>query len=221
MAERILVSDFDGTISRRDFYSCVVEELLDASALQPWHEYVAGRLTHFEALRQIFAQIRAGEEALETVFGLMEVEPELGSCVENLRKAGWDIVVVSNGCGWYIEKFLQRAGVEVPVHTNPGRYHPDTGLEMMLPVDSPFFDPEVGISKGAVVRAMQGQYGPAQVAFAGDGRPDVDPALCVDPERRYAREWLAGELTRLGEPFQRIERWRDVVSHLTRTESGS
>ena len=174
MSSHVLVTDFDGTITRRDFYSCVVENLLMPNDLEPWHLYTSGRITHFEALRRIFANIRANEADLEEVMQAMNIDPDLRAGFERLRDAGWEVIIVSNGCQWYIDRFLAGAGVTAPVYSNPGRFDPAHGLIMELPTDSPYFDPETGIDKRAVVEDYRSQG--AAVAFAGDGRPDVAAA---------------------------------------------
>jgi len=209
----ILVTDFDGTVTLRDFYTCVVQELLEPGDLQPWHDYVAGKITHFEALRRIFVRIQASErEVEERILPRMELEPRLRESVTELREAGWEIVVVSNGCGWYIDRLLAAAGVELTVHTNPGHFKAGGGLVMELPRDSPFFETETGISKLAVVEDARSRSD--RVAFAGDGRPDLSPALQVEPASRFAREWLAEELERRGDDFHRIETWSDIADTL-------
>jgi len=52
------------------------------------------------------------------------------------------------------------------------------------------------------------------VAFAGDGRPDLEAALLVEPGLRFARGWLAKELGRRGEGFRPFERWAEVAGAL-------
>lgn len=208
MGSKVLVTDFDGTITRRDFYTCVVEKLLTPGDLEPWNLYTAGAITHFEALRRIFAAIRADEEALEEVMGAMTIDPELRVGFERLRDAGWEVVIVSNGCQWYIERLLAAAGVTAPVYSNPGRFDSAAGLIMELPNDSPYLDPDTGISKRAIVEDHLSRS--AAVAFAGDGRPDVAPALLVPPERRFAREWLAHHLEKTGNAYRRFEGWSEV-----------
>jgi 2-hydroxy-3-keto-5-methylthiopentenyl-1-phosphate phosphatase len=54
----VLVSDFDGTMTRHDFYKLAIESLLSPDTPDYWAEYRAGTITHFEALRQYFAAIR-------------------------------------------------------------------------------------------------------------------------------------------------------------------
>lgn len=213
---KVLVTDFDGTITRRDFYSCVVEMILQPADLEPWHDYTQGQISHFEALRRIFARIRVPESELNRVISEMQIDPLLKDAVERLHRAGWEVVIVSNGCGWYIDKLLRQAGVTLPVHTNPGEYSPDTGLALELPSDSPYFCEEVGIRKGYVVKDLLSQG--SEVAFSGDGRPDVEPALLVPREIRFAREWLAEYLTERDEEFRHFRVWSEIADMLIREE---
>lgn len=211
---RLLVTDFDGTMARQDFYRCVVDRLLTEDDLGPWHDYAAGRISHFESLRQIFARIRVPEAELRALLDLMEFDPGAAAAIELLRAHNWDVWIVSNGCGWYTEQLLARQGIDVPVHTNPGEYDAAHGLQVRLPTDSPFLDPDVGVSKAAVVRQAiaSGQY--EELAFAGDGRPDREPALLVDAGRRFARGWLAETLAEQGRPFVAFDVWSEISETL-------
>jgi 2-hydroxy-3-keto-5-methylthiopentenyl-1-phosphate phosphatase len=53
-----------------------------------------------------------------------------------------------------------------------------------------------------------------RVAFAGDGRPDLEPALLVKPEFRFARGWLADAFRERGEKFHPFERWSQIADRL-------
>lgn len=216
MSPKILVTDFDGTITRHDFFTRVVETLLTADDLAPWHLYTAGEITHFEALRRIFARIRAEDSELDAVLASMDIDPDLRSGFARLEAAGWTVVVVSNGCGWYIDRLLRAAGVTATVLTNPGRFDPEHGLIMELPVSAPFFSPETGIDKRAVVEEHLQRN--SVVAFAGDGRPDVAPALLVSPERRFARAWLADHLDATGHQYRAFDRWTEISRMLVASD---
>jgi 2,3-diketo-5-methylthio-1-phosphopentane phosphatase len=207
----ILVSDFDGTISARDFYGLVREHLVPPDAPDHWAAYRAGTLSHFDALNAYFASARPDAGTLERLVDHMDVDPELAPSVAALRAAGWEVVVVSNGSRWYIDRLLCHAGVELVVHSNPGVVESGR-LRMLAPSDSPFFDPEVGIRKAAVVRHFL-DLGHT-VAFCGDGHPDVEPALLVPPGRRFARADLAADLAALGHPFRPFNRWSEVARAL-------
>jgi 2,3-diketo-5-methylthio-1-phosphopentane phosphatase len=208
----VLVTDFDGTISRRDFFELAVERFVKEDAPDYWNEYAAGRLTHFEAMRDIYAHIRCDEETLAETVRDMEVDPRMGEAVESLRLGGWEVIVVSAGCDYYIGRHLEEAGVGLTVHTNPSTFDPARGLRMELPVGSPFLSVTHGIDKQAVVRDALARY--ERVAFAGNGPPDLGAALLVAPEMRFARGWLARELERRGAGFHRFRWWSEIAARL-------
>jgi len=81
-----------------------------------------------------------------------------------------------------------------------------------LPRGSPFLSLKDGIDKRAVVADGLTRFG--QVAFAGNGPPDLAAAMLVEGSLRFARTWLADELTRRGLPFHCFERWREVAQKL-------
>jgi 2-hydroxy-3-keto-5-methylthiopentenyl-1-phosphate phosphatase len=208
---KVLVSDFDGTMTRRDFYQLVAERLLPPGTPEYWVEYRAGRLTHFDALNAYFAAAVPDEGALHEIVRAMGLDPNLLDGVERLRSSGWAVVVASAGCAWYISRLLHEAGVVLQVHANPGEVV-EGRLVMGLPRTSPVFCPSTGIDKPGVVRLALATHD--VVAFAGDGPPDLEPALLVRPELRFATGHLAGELERLGEGFQRFEDWSEVARTL-------
>ncbi len=207
--DKILVSDFDGTMSQRDFYWCAANQLLTPDDLAPWDAYTRQEMTHFEALASIFQRIRGTIHEMEQVLASMQFDSNAASAVEQLESSGWKVVVVSNGCEWYIDRLFQQHHLILERHSNPGEYSPEQGLQMRLPTTSPFLSEEFGISKSAVIRDALENY--KTVAFAGDGRADLEPALMVRPELRFARDWLATELTSLREPFQSFSTWSEIA----------
>jgi 2-hydroxy-3-keto-5-methylthiopentenyl-1-phosphate phosphatase len=211
----ILVSDFDGTLTEHDFFELVRRRWPLPPDVDPWNLYWAGSITHFEALARIFAGIRSQPGELEAMADATELDPGVAAAIQRLNVFGWEVVIASAGCGWYIERLLKNAGVKVTVHANPGRLGPHGELLMTLPPEDQFFSATTGVNKLAVVKDALNRA--ARVAFAGDGRPDLEPALLVSPELRYARGWLAQELESRGEPFQKYHRWSDIAESLTRT----
>lgn len=215
---KVLVTDFDGTLTQRDFYALVVGQLLPDGTPNYWSEYRAGRRTHFETLQGYFAAIRTDEASLMRVVDQMELDPDLAQSVAELADCGWQVVVASAGCRWYIEKLLARAHVQLEVHANPGQFVPERGLCMELPTTSPFFSPTVGIDKPAIVRHFLASR--PVVAFAGDGFPDEAAARLVPDELRFARGDLAHVLTASKTPYQAFTRWTDVARRLIARGNG-
>lgn len=210
--QRTLVTDFDGTMTQHDFYRLAIAELIPADTPYYWGDYRAGRITHHEALRRYFASIRKTESEVTAVVDRMELEPRLAESVAALRAAGWEIIVASAGCAWYIRRLLAAAGVELTVHSNPGHYEAGRGLVMDLPTDSKYYSPNLGVDKTAIVRE-QVEAGHI-VAFAGDGFPDADPARLVPADLRFARGDLAEVLKSEGLGFQSYQAWSEIAERL-------
>jgi 2-hydroxy-3-keto-5-methylthiopentenyl-1-phosphate phosphatase len=209
---RVLVSDFDGTMTQHDFYKLAIESLLPADVPDYWAEYRTGMISHFEALRRYFAAIRASEEQVLAVVERMELDPALPAAIQSLQQAGWSVVVTSAGCDWYIRQLLSAARVDIVVHANPGSFVQGQGLLMRMPIESPFFSPALGVDKMGVVHRFlkEGQT----VAFAGDGYPDADPARLVSDDLRFARGDLADLLRGEGLPFHSYGSWSEIARYL-------
>ncbi|MBM9538757.1 HAD-IB family phosphatase [Desulfobulbus alkaliphilus] len=212
MTDKVFISDFDGTMTGNEFYKLAASHLLPTNALDPWRAYLEGRVTHFAALQTIFAHISAPEHKILELLGAMDPDPDLAGSVERLRSAGWDVVVASAGCEWYIQRILAMAGTELTVHANPGEYMPGGPLRMQAPEDSPFYSLETGVDKAAVVRFHQQRA--TAVAFAGDGFTDLPAALLVRPALRFAHGDLAHALDRRDERYRPFAVWTDVVNTL-------
>lgn len=210
----VLVSDFDGTMTRQDFYKLAVELLVPKGTPNYWADYRAGTITHFEALRRYFATIRASEAEVLAVVDRMELDPGLPAAVEELREAGWHVVVTSAGCAWYINRLLTAAGVDIEVHSNPGRFETGKGLLMEMPTGSPYLSQTLGVDKAGVVRRNLEEG--RTVAFAGDGFADADAARLVADDLRFARADLAQVMTEEGLPFHPFEKWSDIARILLR-----
>lgn len=208
----ILITDFDGTMTRTDFYELVCAHCLPADVPDYWSLYSAGILTHFQAMSGIFRHICWTEAEVSAMLDRMQADSGIPAALLQLRDGGWDVAVVSNGSSWYIEKIFARLGVDLLVHSNPGRFVDGQGLIMELPEGSPYFSRSHGIDKRTVVRDALSKY--SQVAFAGNGPPDLEAALMVPADRRFATGWLAGALDSRGESFRPFRKWSEIASAL-------
>lgn len=210
----IFVTDFDGTVARQDFYQLVLAKLLPRNVPNYWQQYVHGQITHFEVLRNYFSLIRQNEADVLRLLDDLEMDPAFPESLRRLREAGWDVVIASAGCSWYIEKLLADLDDPPVVHANPGRFVPGQGLIMELPHGSSFFSAVNGIDKTYVVKTAQAQVGANHVAYAGDGPTDVVPALLVPSHLRFARGELAKVLREKGQAFHPFDRWSEAARKL-------
>ena len=210
---KIFVSDYDGTITNNDIYSLLAKRYVPAGTPDYFAQYVQGRITHFEAMAAYFAFMPTEEQQLEELLGASDADPDLAASAALLQRAGWELLVVSAGSSWYVERVLRRAGVSATVYSNPGRLEKWRGLVLeKLPTSSPYYSASAGIDKSAVVR--HALHAAETVAFAGDGPPDLQPALLVRPELRFARGFLADALRQRGEVFRPFSRWSEIATAL-------
>jgi len=210
---KIFVSDYDGTITDKDFYSLLAECYIPRDTPDFFAQYREGRITHFEAMAAYFACAPTEAQQLEDLLAASQADPDLGASAALLQRAGWELWVVSAGSSWYVDRVLRRAGVAATVYANPGRLENGRGLVLeRLDPASPYHSAAVGVDKSAVVRhALQVAE---TVAFAGDGPPDLQPALLVQPELRFARGFLAEALREREEPFRPFSRWSEIAREL-------
>src|SRR5215467_10732732 len=185
---KIFISDYDGTITDKDFYSLLAERYIPGDTPDYFAQYREGRITHFEAMAAYFAFAPTKEQELEELLAASQVDPDLGESAALLQRAGWELWVVSAGSSWYVERVLRQAGVAASVYSNPGRLENGPGLVLeKLDPTSPFHSASVGVDKSAVVRHALRIAD--SVAFAGDGPPDLQPSLLVRPNLRFARDF--------------------------------
>ena len=211
MPRNLLVTDFDGTLTRTDFYFLARGQLCPPRLPNYFLDYTGGRLTHFDCLALTYAQITATEAETVAALASLGLEPRLAEYVERLGELGWDTTVASAGCRWYIDRLVGH--LNLPTHANGGHWHPSgRGLVMTRPADSPFTCTEVGIDKPAVVRDALGRA--ERVAYAGDGPTDVPALLLVPPELRFAKGDAAMMLREMGEGFVEFDGWAEVAEEL-------
>ncbi|MCP4571537.1 MAG: 2,3-diketo-5-methylthio-1-phosphopentane phosphatase [bacterium] len=208
----ILVTDFDGTFTRRDFFDLIIERHDPRAARESWRRFQAGECTHFEGIAGVFASLRTDEAEADALVDALDPTPETAGAVRRLQAAGWEVVVASAGCRWYIGRLLAKMGLSLTIHASPGVFAPETGLVMKLDPAGPFHHPQTGIDKPAVVRNAMARD--AVVAYAGDSDTDREASLLVAPQRRFITSRLGRRLAKEGVPFTKIERWEEIAEYL-------
>jgi 2,3-diketo-5-methylthio-1-phosphopentane phosphatase len=211
-AEFALVTDFDGTMTEKDFYQIALERFTPTETRSVWERYQRRELTLFETLQGIFSSIEGSSADLIAALADLKLDPQARQAVERLQAHGWEVIVVSAGCEWYIKRVLDGARISVPLHANPGNWRDGGGLEMQMPSDSPFHSSFAGIDKAGVVNDASQRF--SRVAFAGNSVPDLEAARLVRDDLRFARAQLADLLDREHRPYRRFTRWSEIADML-------
>ncbi len=209
----ILVTDFDGTFTRRDFFDLILERFDPPGAQACWDRFLAGELTTFEGISGVLGALRTDQAGVDALVAAMDPPPGAADAARRLQAAGWEIVVASAGCRWYIERVLAGLGLSFTIYANPGWFAPDRGVVMERALGSPYIHPALGIDKSAVVRDALKRDD--VVAFAGDSwLTDGPPALLVPAERRFATGQLAKRLAAEGSACRPFGVWTEIAGVL-------
>lgn len=209
----ILVTDFDGTFTRRDFFDLVLERHDPPGARALWDRFLAGEMSAFEGIAGVLGSLRTDEAGVAALVAALDPAPGTADAARRLQAAGWQVVVASAGCCWYIERLLGDLGLSFTVHANPGRFAPDRGVVMELDPASRYFHPELGVDKEAVVRDALARD--PVVAFAGDSwQTDGPAAQLVEARRRFATGQLARRLARADLAHRTFAAWPEIVAQL-------
>lgn len=209
----ILVTDFDGTFTRRDFFDLILERHDPPGARALWDRFLAGELTTFDGIAGVLGALRTDQAGVEALVAAMDPPPGAAEAARALQAAGWEVVVASAGCRWYIERVLAGLGLSFTIHANPGWFAPERGVVMERADGSPYRHPALGIDKALVVRDALARDG--IVAFAGDSwLTDGPPALLVPAARRFATGQLARRLAAAGEACRPFAAWTEVARTL-------
>jgi len=208
----ILITDFDGTFARRDFFDLILERHDPPGARKQWRRFVTGELTLTEGLDAVFSALRTDDGGADALVTALDPAPGTAEAAKKLQAAGWEIVVASAGCGWYIDRLMTKLGLEIQVHASAGVFSPATGLVMHPDPQGPYFHPESGIDKAAVVRDALAKS--PHVAYAGDSHTDRAGALLVPPSRRFVTGRLARQFVQEEVAHMAFAEWPEIAAHL-------
>ena len=91
----ILITDFDGTFTRRDYFDLIIERHDPPGAREAWGRFQAGELTHAEGIAGVFASLRTDLAGADRLVDALDPAPGTADAVRRLQAAGWEIVVAS------------------------------------------------------------------------------------------------------------------------------
>ena len=206
---RILVVDFDGTITEDDLLDTIASRFGDPVVYQEVDEGLdEGRLPLREVITREFAPVRKPlDEVVRWELENVKIRDGFRELVDLAHERGWRFVIVSSGFHELIEPILEREGVEVELHAN--RVDPDpSGWRVQWQYED---DCEAcGEScKRSVVQEFAQED---EIVYVGDGYSDRCAAEASD--RVFATRGLARYLDERGIPHERFEDFHEVAASL-------
>ncbi len=194
--------DFDGTISTVDVGRHVLERLASDAWVELHHQYERGEIESRELLTDQWALVEADEATARRVAGEVPLDPDFGPLVEGLRAAGAELLVVSDGFGFYVDEACAPFGVDVL--TNAVDF--STG-ELRFPHEDRCCPcSSCGVCKQAPIK--DARHRKRTTVLIGDGTSDRKAALLA--EVVFAKDALARWCTQLDVPFLPFDTLADV-----------
>ncbi|MHB8063057.1 MAG: MtnX-like HAD-IB family phosphatase [Ruminiclostridium sp.] len=210
MKEFAFVSDFDGTLTDRDFYHIVMEKYLKDWSSGYFNEWRKTNKINVEFLNKIFgAMDRSEEEILEDILEL-PLDPYVKDFIKKVESCGGDFFILSAGTSYYINKLLEHLNIKnVTVISIEGVYK-NRGIQILPDPKSEFYSEIWGVDKEKVILTLKQKY--TKVYFAGDSEPDMGAAKAADCA--FARNDLKELLSAENISFVPFNKFNEVEKHL-------
>lgn len=210
MKEFIFISDFDGTLTDRDFYQMVMDRFPENKGKDAYKRWVNEEIGVFEFLDNVFNSINRSEEEIYQTILEVPFDKYAKGFIDSVKRAGGDFIVLSAGTRYYIDRLFKHYGIEdVNIISNKGEYK-DGAILMTADKGTYYYNDRYGIDKGLVVENYKKEY--KKVYFAGDSEPDTRGAAKADVV--FARSHLKKLLTDRNIPFIGVDNFNDIGNHL-------
>lgn len=204
------VSDFDGTLTDRDFYHIVMDKYLKDWSWEYYDEWKKTKKINVDFLNKIFgAMDRNEEEILEDILEL-PLDPYAMSFIKRVESCGGDFFILSAGTSYYIKKLLEHFNImNVTVISMEGVYK-NRGIQIFPNPESEFYSEIWGVDKTKVILMLKAKY--SKVYFAGDSEPDMGAAKASD--HAFARNDLQRLLRAKNIPFVPFTKFNEVEKYM-------
>ncbi|AXI29525.1 2,3-diketo-5-methylthio-1-phosphopentane phosphatase [Priestia megaterium] len=209
MKKWAFVSDFDGTISKKDFYWIVIEKYFPEGE-ELFHRWKAGEMKDIDFLSTVFQSIHQEEPTILEEVANIPIDEYVPAFIKAVQKNGGDFYILSAGTTYYIKPILDKYGVEkVEVYSNEGYFHQDN-VHLRLDPAHRWHSERYGIDKSAVIKELKETY--ETIYFAGDSEPDSHPAKYADVT--FAKDALQDLLREQNVSFVPVETFKDIEQYL-------
>ena len=211
MAMQIIVSDFDGTITKKDSLYNFFDKYASKSWLDVEESWKEGKISSKECLIKEFELVEGlSEELIIDYIKDIELDEGFKDFIDFCYDFGMDFLVVSDGVDYFINKILQKNGIKyVKLITNHARF---INGRFMLSFPNDFSDckNDAGTCKCKVISDLRKNYN--KIYYIGDGTSD----LCVADKADilFAKDGLAEHCEEKKIKYTPYNSFKDIVSYL-------
>jgi len=208
LARTTVLLDFDGTLTPVDTGVRLLERLAPPEWRAIDEEYVRGEIGSRVCLLDEWDLLPHDPAVLREELGDVELDPDAEGLIADLRAAGAEVLIVSDGFGFFAMEVAERLGV--PVLTNAVDW--ESGRLEFPHEDRCCACSSCGTCKQAPIK--DARYAGQTTVLVGDGASDFKAALLADVV--FAKGSLAQWCARQAVPFTAFATLADVRAVLVR-----
>lgn len=213
MKNFIFVSDFDGTLSNKDFYWMIIDDFIPEEGKELYNQWTNNKFDDYEFLSTIFQSTNLSEQELDDFISKIPIDEGAMDLLNEIQQIKGDFAILSAGCSYYIERFFKQQNIsDIPIYSNKGVYE-NGGIKLVIDINSPFYSKVYGIDKSKVINHLKKEY--KKVYFAGDSAPDVPAAKIADLV--FAKNTLQNLLKKENIPFIPVDSFTDIKDYMKKT----
>lgn len=167
----IVVSDFDGTITKKDSLYYFFDEYADKKWLEVEKLWKDGKISSKECLIKEFELVKnLDEKLIDKFISTIEIDDYFSEFIKFCKNKNIDFTVASDGVDYFINKILQKNNIaKIDLVTNHGEFI-NGKFTLTFPNDFKDCKNDSGTCKCRVVWDLKKKYD--KVIYIGDGTSD-------------------------------------------------
>lgn len=188
MNEKIIITDFDGTVTKTDTIGAFLEKYADKKWRDIEEQWRAGKIGSGECMQRQFDLVKGlSEEELLRFIDSIEIDDYFKRLCELAKEKNIDVVIVSDGFDLFINSVLAKNNISgIKVYSNHLEFC-DGRFYMSFPNKSDKCTKKSGTCKCRVVKSYKNVY--KEVFYVGDSVSDF--CVCDKADFLFAKHILS------------------------------
>ncbi|MBR2069771.1 MAG: MtnX-like HAD-IB family phosphatase [Candidatus Gastranaerophilales bacterium] len=212
MKDLIIVSDFDGTITKKDSLYNFFKSYANASWLEVEKLWEEGKISSKECLMREFELVEGlGEDLVNEYINNVELDLDFIEFNNYRIKQGIKLIIVSDGIDYFIKKILAKYKIEnIEIISNHAEFI-NKKLKLSFPNSNPDCKNASATCKCAVVSNLKKYYN--KIVYLGDGVSDY--CVCAKADILYAKGSLIKYCKANNINHIEFQNFKDVLRNIT------
>jgi len=202
----IIYCDFDGTVTKEDSVNKFLAEFADAKWLDVEEQWIRGDIGSKECLsRQVELLRDFSSSELDEYVDSIQIDETFVDFCETIKQNGWELIIVSDGFDFFIERILKKYGLDIPFFANTLTLQ-DNKLHIDFNFSDSFCPSASGMCKCA--RTTTEDF-----CYIGDGLSDV--CIAAKAKLLFAKNSLQKYCEKEGMDYVSFNTFEDILDYFS------